>query len=222
MYIFIGVSLKHFPFHYQYYYYYNITLFALPVSFSLLLSFICFVCCSSFQLPWLTASSLYTLCELKKVGWMPLFPPKALKSPTPTIPFYVDGPCCFQSKFQFHSHPKPKSGLVFLSVSRRRHVYACSKGLGIAVPKPVSAWLDSKLRSVGAKHVDVATLGNLCVDIVLNVPHLPPPSLHERKAFMERLASSPPPKVGISIQFIMIWFHPFVLKRFIRREVTWW
>ncbi|XP_039048067.1 fructokinase-1-like [Hibiscus syriacus] len=44
------------------------------------------------------------------------------------------------------------------------------------------------------KIVDVATLGNLCVDIVLNVPELPPPSSGARKAFMEQLAASPPDK----------------------------
>lgn len=45
------------------------------------------------------------------------------------------------------------------------------------------------------KVVDVATLGNLCVDVVLNVPELPPASLDERKAYMERLADSRPDKV---------------------------
>ncbi|XVE77880.1 hypothetical protein DITRI_Ditri13aG0099100 [Diplodiscus trichospermus] len=44
------------------------------------------------------------------------------------------------------------------------------------------------------KTVDVATLGNLCVDIVLNVPKLPPPYADARKAFMEHLSSSPPDK----------------------------
>lgn len=44
------------------------------------------------------------------------------------------------------------------------------------------------------KHVDVATLSNLCVDIVLNVPRLPPPSPLLRKAFMDQLAQSPPDK----------------------------
>lgn len=44
------------------------------------------------------------------------------------------------------------------------------------------------------KDVDVATLGNLCVDIVLNVPNLPPASFEERKDYMERLSKSPPDK----------------------------
>ncbi|KAJ1417518.1 Ribokinase-like [Sesbania bispinosa] len=118
---------------------------------------------------------------------MPL-PPKALKSPTT---FCAHGPSSISKP---KSYPKP--GLIVFSSLNRPHtsnVFAC-KGIGIAVPRPVSSTPDSNLRSVGAKHVDVATLGNLCVDIVLNVPHLPPPSFHERKAYMEHLASSPPPK----------------------------
>ncbi|KAB2068996.1 hypothetical protein ES319_A08G067800v1 [Gossypium barbadense] len=49
-------------------------------------------------------------------------------------------------------------------------------------------------KPAAVKTVDVATLGNLCVDIVLNVPKLPPPSPDSRKAFMEQLSSSPPDK----------------------------
>ncbi|KAK2970170.1 hypothetical protein RJ640_019638 [Escallonia rubra] len=45
-----------------------------------------------------------------------------------------------------------------------------------------------------AKEYDVATLGNLCVDVVLNVPELPPPSRQERKAYMDELSKSPPDK----------------------------
>lgn len=44
------------------------------------------------------------------------------------------------------------------------------------------------------KDVDVATLGNLCVDIVLNVPKLPPASFEDRKAYMEELSTSRPDK----------------------------
>ncbi|KAI6674822.1 hypothetical protein NL676_002728 [Syzygium grande] len=53
---------------------------------------------------------------------------------------------------------------------------------------------DGKVRGMAARDVDVATLGNLCVDIVLNVPALPPPSKEERKAYMEELSASPPDK----------------------------
>lgn len=42
--------------------------------------------------------------------------------------------------------------------------------------------------------MDVATLGNLCVDIVLGVPKLPPRNPHDRKDFMDRLSASAPDK----------------------------
>ncbi|KAL6006845.1 hypothetical protein ACLOJK_032341 [Asimina triloba] len=45
-----------------------------------------------------------------------------------------------------------------------------------------------------SKVADVATLGNLCVDIVINVPSLPPASPVERKAYMEQLSASRPDK----------------------------
>lgn len=54
---------------------------------------------------------------------------------------------------------------------------------------------NERLRSAGVKEIDVATLGNLCVDIVLNVPQLPPSSLEDRKVYMEQLSASPPDKV---------------------------
>ncbi|KAL1202076.1 Fructokinase-1 [Cardamine amara subsp. amara] len=47
---------------------------------------------------------------------------------------------------------------------------------------------------VADKPFDVATLGNLCVDIVLSVPELPPPSRQERKVLMDQLSLSPPDK----------------------------
>lgn len=57
------------------------------------------------------------------------------------------------------------------------------------------SYSDWKSRSIALKDVDVATLGNLCVDIVLNVPELPPSNTVERKAYMDRLADSNPDKV---------------------------
>ncbi|CAI9107686.1 OLC1v1007100C1 [Oldenlandia corymbosa var. corymbosa] len=51
------------------------------------------------------------------------------------------------------------------------------------------------VRNVGvSKDVDVATLGNLCVDIVLNVPKLPPKPTDQRKAYLDELSKTPPPK----------------------------
>ncbi|KAL5712241.1 hypothetical protein ACHQM5_014432 [Ranunculus cassubicifolius] len=44
------------------------------------------------------------------------------------------------------------------------------------------------------KDADVATLGNLCVDVVLNVPSLPPASFEERRDYMEDLSASQPDK----------------------------
>ncbi|KAJ9564979.1 hypothetical protein OSB04_000945 [Centaurea solstitialis] len=52
----------------------------------------------------------------------------------------------------------------------------------------------SKFKFSGEKEFDVATLGNLCVDVVLNVPNLPPSSFDERKNYMEQLSKSPPDK----------------------------
>ncbi|KAD6120097.1 hypothetical protein E3N88_11368 [Mikania micrantha] len=46
----------------------------------------------------------------------------------------------------------------------------------------------------GVREFDVATLGNLCVDVILNVPKLPPSSFDERKNYMEQLSKSPPDK----------------------------
>ncbi|KAL9318486.1 hypothetical protein ACSQ67_015003 [Phaseolus vulgaris] len=91
----------------------------------------------------------------------------------------------------------------FLSISKPpcftlrpiNRAFAC-KSLEIAVP---SLSLHSNVPP-NSKHVDVATLSNLCVDIVLNVPQLPPPSPVQRKAFMDSLAQSPPDKfVGCGI-----------------------
>jgi hypothetical protein len=46
------------------------------------------------------------------------------------------------------------------------------------------------------KTVDVTTLGNLCVDIVLNVPQLPPASVEEKFTYMKRLVAAPPDEVS--------------------------
>ncbi|XP_020233327.1 fructokinase-1 [Cajanus cajan] len=104
-------------------------------------------------------------------------PLKTLKSPIPHHHGYGYGP----------SKPKPKPGFTLFPLNR---TFVCCRGLEIAVPRP------SFHSNVGpnSKHVDVATLSNLCVDIVLNVPQLPPPSPLQRKAFMDRLAQSPPDK----------------------------
>ncbi|XP_065861013.1 fructokinase-1 [Euphorbia lathyris] len=63
--------------------------------------------------------------------------------------------------------------------------------LGVPANGDVQHW---KLRSLGVKNIDVSTLGNLCVDIVLNVPKLPPRSPEPRKDYMDQLSASPPDK----------------------------
>ncbi|KAJ6681251.1 hypothetical protein OIU74_019681 [Salix koriyanagi] len=83
-------------------------------------------------------------------------------------------------------------------------VFVC-KGIQLSVPCHGSASLgpsngngaavhDWKVRSVGIENIDVATLGNLCVDIVLNVPKLPPRSREARFAYMQELSKFPPDK----------------------------
>ncbi|XP_014514473.1 fructokinase-1 [Vigna radiata var. radiata] len=105
---------------------------------------------------------------------MPLSVPS--KTLTPPV---LHGPSSFPSIFK-----PPCSTLHLLN-----RAFAC-KSLEIAAP---SLSLHSNVPP-NSKHVDVATLSNLCVDIVLNVPQLPPPSPVQRKAFMDRLAQSPPDK----------------------------
>ncbi|CAK7346461.1 unnamed protein product [Dovyalis caffra] len=83
-------------------------------------------------------------------------------------------------------------------------VFTC-KGIQLSVPSHGPASLgpsngngaavhDWEAKSVGIKTIDVATLGNLCVDIVLNVPKLPPRSREARFAYMQELSKSPPDK----------------------------
>lgn len=110
------------------------------------------------------------------------------------------------------SNPNPIFPL-FQSISSktlRNSVVNC-RGIEVSVLNDHSNSLSSssngstghaKLKNVGVKDVDIATFGNLCVDIVLGVPQLPPEPLSEREAYMEDLASSPPDKVYIFIFFV--------------------
>ncbi|GAV59118.1 PfkB domain-containing protein [Cephalotus follicularis] len=99
--------------------------------------------------------------------------------------------------------------LLFLPKTQSPRISSLSLSIFPPIPKPssvpkqrtnfsfslqndtVCTW-ESKSHAV--KTVDVATLGNLCVDIVLNVPELPPHSPDHRKAYMDQLAASPPHK----------------------------
>ena len=63
---------------------------------------------------------------------------------------------------------------------------------------------EASKRLVLDKAADLATLGNLCVDIVLNVPSLPPPNRDQRNNYMDKLASSPPHKVACVASFVSL------------------
>ncbi|KAG8485481.1 hypothetical protein CXB51_021174 [Gossypium anomalum] len=101
-----------------------------------------------------------------------------------------------------HSTPIPSRLLFPFSLHPNKTItkspYPAFSCRGFHTPllnHPSSSFHSSNATKPAAvKTVDVATLGNLCVDIVLNVPKLPPPSPDSRKAFMERLSSSPPDK----------------------------
>uniref|UniRef100_A0A7C9A5P7 Fructokinase n=1 Tax=Opuntia streptacantha TaxID=393608 RepID=A0A7C9A5P7_OPUST len=115
------------------------------------------------------------------------------KSPLPT-----NG---LRSRSFLPTSPKPLFSLFSSNSSKTQNnrVVNC-RGIEVSVLSSCSNSLNSSNNgSLGSlrlnvKDVDIATLGNLCVDIVLNVPELPPEPLYERKAYMERLASSPPDK----------------------------
>ncbi|MBA0553535.1 hypothetical protein Golob_012711 [Gossypium lobatum] len=101
-----------------------------------------------------------------------------------------------------HSTPIPSRLLFAFSLHPNKTItkspYSAFSCRGFHTPllnHPSSSFHSSNATKPAAvKTVDVATLGNLCVDIVLNVPKLPPPSPDSRKAFMEHLSSSPPDK----------------------------
>ena len=104
---------------------------------------------------------------------------------------------------------------------RRRLTALNCKGIQLSVPSHCyTAGGDCTSGGVALKSVDVATLGNLCVDLVLNVPELPPASFLDRKAYMERLAASPPDKVSIaqSSMFCVLFIFPFLWNQAQRNE----
>lgn len=128
-----------------------------------------------------------------------------------------------QSRRRHHHHPfLPLNNLATVCHKRTTtHCYNYSffnsggKGIEVSIPKyhPRSHSLRFSNSAVdenraaaagGVKQFDVATLGNLCVDVVLSVPNLPPPSLHQRKAYMDQLSKSPPDKVSISSSFLTL------------------
>lgn len=132
-------------------------------------------------------------------------PTLTLKSPLP--------PNGVSPSFENHQN----SGLMIQAILSPTHFYnhkilkpryqilkdCCNNGAKFIVPKySYSVAQGERLRSVGVdKEFDVATLGNLCVDIVLNVPKLPPNSRDARKAYMDELSESPPDKVCCKLFF---------------------
>lgn len=96
--------------------------------------------------------------------------------------------------------PVPRQPLLHL-LPRRRLAggVARPRAVAVAVSGAVNEAKRRGLPREGGhegKDTDLATLGNLCVDVVLSVPELPPAQRDERKAYMERLTASPPDQVG--------------------------
>ncbi|KAL2934627.1 5-dehydro-2-deoxygluconokinase 1 [Bienertia sinuspersici] len=94
------------------------------------------------------------------------------------------------------SNPNPN--IPSISCKTFRNTIVNCRGIEVSVLNNQSNSLSNvsigseKLSNVSVKDVDIATLGNLCVDVVLSVPQLPPKPLPERKAYMDALSSSPP------------------------------
>ncbi|KAJ4839910.1 hypothetical protein Tsubulata_026602 [Turnera subulata] len=122
-----------------------------------------------------------------------------LKSPL-SSPFPYNASATPQPSFQNPRHHLILSVPAPLRPPRiSSSAFSCRGGIQLSAPDhgasaPPSSPNPWKLRSVGAKNIDVATLGNLCVDIVLNVPNLPPRDPQSRLAYMEELSKSPPDK----------------------------
>lgn len=114
-------------------------------------------------------------------------------SPTPNYglryfhPFFIQNP-----RLRF-SHLKTSCYTHHNHVIRTNFVPVDCRSYGLGVSVSESRRLSSLNLSV-EKEFDIATLGNLCVDVVLNVPNLPPSSFDDRKDYMEQLSKSPPDK----------------------------
>jgi hypothetical protein len=121
--------------------------------------------------------------------------------------------------------PLPHQPLLHLP-PRRRHAggAAWPRAVAVAFSGPIN---ESRRRGPpregggqDAKETDLATLGNLCVDVVLSVPQLPPAQRDERKAYMERLAASPPDQVGLLFPYAECGMKPRIILLFAVRRQT--
>ncbi|KAK8693964.1 hypothetical protein V6N13_071530 [Hibiscus sabdariffa] len=104
------------------------------------------------------------------------------------FPPHLPPPNAIPSRRLFPLHPNTTT------YSPRSAASCRSFHIPVSNHPPCSPPSSNAIKHAAVKTVDVATLGNLCVDIVLNVPKLPPSSPDVRKAFMEQLSSSPPDK----------------------------
>ncbi|KAK8565328.1 hypothetical protein V6N13_020449 [Hibiscus sabdariffa] len=111
---------------------------------------------------------------------------KPLQFPFP-FPPHLHPPNAIPSRRLFPLHPNTTT------YSPRSAASCRSSHIPVSSP-PCTLPSSNAIKHAAVKTVDVATLGNLCVDIVLNVPKLPPSSPDVRQAFMEQLSSSPPDK----------------------------
>lgn len=131
------------------------------------------------------------------------------KSPISSYNYRTSFP--FEIHGAFHHQKENKPDLDAFLSPLSSSIKSC-KGIGISVANnlPKSTVFirggEEERQRGQVKIVDVATLGNLCVDVVLNVPSLPPASLDERKAYMERLADSRPDKVFLGFPFFFFFF----------------
>lgn len=107
----------------------------------------------------------------------------------PSYPNALQNPksCASPANRRFHHYSVLKCRGIEIPPASKQRVASLSVGSGSVE--------DERIKSIGVKEIDVATIGNLCVDIVLSVPKLPPKPLDERKAYMEELSKSPPDKV---------------------------
>ncbi|KAK9087316.1 hypothetical protein Syun_029710 [Stephania yunnanensis] len=91
----------------------------------------------------------------------------------------------------FFSPNSPRNGAHSHSNQKRIEVSA-PKNRSISLSLSNGFGEEERVRSPVVKDADIATLGNLCVDVVLSVQRLPLPSLEERRAYMEELSASRP------------------------------